>query len=261
MSDEQQALINLDPMDALEFAWSIICNASGGDWTKESAEWQGAAARLRTQYHAILDARQMDAPMSPPKKRVDICMGCDGTGWCEGSPAFTCNDCGGSGTAPADPPASCVEERLPNAAQSVLNQMIATSDYADPPAPSERPDPDLCYDADMNMVPMQPAAPRPAPVAGERLEELMTALRHEASILQFTGDHTPSPAGWAVGTFRAAQKKRADALRESDQAIRDLLALRHAHAEAVRLLRTLRFSPMISTLKDEVDAFLSQEPS
>lgn len=82
-----------------------------------------------------------------------------------------------------------------------------------------------------------PRPPRPAPVAGERLEELMTALRHEASILQFTGDHTPSPAGWAVGTFRAAQKKRADALRESDQAIRDLLALRHAHAEAVRLLK------------------------
>jgi hypothetical protein len=27
-----------------------------------------------------------------------ICMFCDGCGWCEGSPAFTCPRCGGTGT-------------------------------------------------------------------------------------------------------------------------------------------------------------------
>jgi hypothetical protein len=26
-----------------------------------------------------------------------VCMGCDGCGWCEGSPAFTCSDCHGTG--------------------------------------------------------------------------------------------------------------------------------------------------------------------
>jgi len=34
-----------------------------------------------------------------------ICMFCDGTGWCEGSPAFTCPRCKGSGvegSSPAD---------------------------------------------------------------------------------------------------------------------------------------------------------------
>ena len=40
--------------DLLEYAWTIICNAGGGDWTKESIEWQGAAARFREQYHPPL---------------------------------------------------------------------------------------------------------------------------------------------------------------------------------------------------------------
>jgi hypothetical protein len=31
----------------LELAWGIIANAAGGDWTKESKEWQDAAARWR----------------------------------------------------------------------------------------------------------------------------------------------------------------------------------------------------------------------
>lgn len=37
-------------LDALELAWGIIANASGGDWTKESPEWQAAAARWRDGY-------------------------------------------------------------------------------------------------------------------------------------------------------------------------------------------------------------------
>lgn len=30
-----------------------------------------------------------------------ICMSCDGCGWCEGSPAFTCSDCKGFGRRPS----------------------------------------------------------------------------------------------------------------------------------------------------------------
>jgi len=37
-----------------EFGWLMICNAGGGDWTRESKDWQEAAARYRTQYHAYL---------------------------------------------------------------------------------------------------------------------------------------------------------------------------------------------------------------
>ena len=33
--------------DLLEWAWAVIANASGGDWTKESPEWQAAAAKWR----------------------------------------------------------------------------------------------------------------------------------------------------------------------------------------------------------------------
>lgn len=34
-------------VEELELAWGIIANASGGDWSKESQEWQGAAAGWR----------------------------------------------------------------------------------------------------------------------------------------------------------------------------------------------------------------------
>lgn len=36
-----------------ETAWSIIANASGGDWSRENAEWNQAAARWRDDYHAM----------------------------------------------------------------------------------------------------------------------------------------------------------------------------------------------------------------
>lgn len=41
--------------DLMEFAWGIIANAGGGDWTRESADWQEAAARWRTAYFKKLD--------------------------------------------------------------------------------------------------------------------------------------------------------------------------------------------------------------
>jgi hypothetical protein len=43
--------------DLLDWAWTIICNAGEGDWTRESADWQEAAAKFREEYHAHLDAR------------------------------------------------------------------------------------------------------------------------------------------------------------------------------------------------------------
>jgi len=46
--------------DLLEYAWGIIANAGGGDWTKESKDWQEAAARWRDRYHqqCIRDTRK-----------------------------------------------------------------------------------------------------------------------------------------------------------------------------------------------------------
>ena len=43
-------------MDCMNYAWTIICNVSEGDWTKQTQEWQDAAARCRDQYHALLDS-------------------------------------------------------------------------------------------------------------------------------------------------------------------------------------------------------------
>ncbi len=42
--------------DCAEYGWTIIANASGGNWDKETKDWQEAAARFRTQYYACLDA-------------------------------------------------------------------------------------------------------------------------------------------------------------------------------------------------------------
>jgi ABC-type transporter Mla subunit MlaD len=43
-------------VDALEWAWTIIANAGGGDWTKESQDWQDAAAKWRDEaWHPTLD--------------------------------------------------------------------------------------------------------------------------------------------------------------------------------------------------------------
>ena len=42
--------------DCAEYGWTIIANASGGNWECESKDWQEAAARFRTLYYANLDA-------------------------------------------------------------------------------------------------------------------------------------------------------------------------------------------------------------
>ena len=38
--------------DLLEYAWSIIANAGGGNWHAESTDWQEAASRFRKDYFA-----------------------------------------------------------------------------------------------------------------------------------------------------------------------------------------------------------------
>lgn len=40
--------------DLIEWAWTIICNAGGGNWELETEEWQRAAANFRTAYHKFL---------------------------------------------------------------------------------------------------------------------------------------------------------------------------------------------------------------
>lgn len=51
--DEMPAGWNF-PADLTEAAWGIIANAGGGDWTKETPEWQKAATRWRDAYHETL---------------------------------------------------------------------------------------------------------------------------------------------------------------------------------------------------------------
>lgn len=43
--------------DLLAYAWTIICNAGGGDWSRESGDFQYAAAKFREMYHATLPKR------------------------------------------------------------------------------------------------------------------------------------------------------------------------------------------------------------
>lgn len=49
-------------MDCMNYAWTIICNVSEGDWTKQTQEWQDAAARCRDQYHALLASNPAKRP-------------------------------------------------------------------------------------------------------------------------------------------------------------------------------------------------------
>lgn len=38
----------------LEAAWGIIANVGGGNWSKETSEWQAAAINWRDAYHRTL---------------------------------------------------------------------------------------------------------------------------------------------------------------------------------------------------------------
>lgn len=41
--------------DLLMYAWGIIANASGGDWSFQNDEWRGAASKFREDFHKMLD--------------------------------------------------------------------------------------------------------------------------------------------------------------------------------------------------------------
>lgn len=51
-------------VDHLEYAMTIICNAGGGDWTKESKDWQVAARKWVDDYGPLV------GPLSASKARV-----------------------------------------------------------------------------------------------------------------------------------------------------------------------------------------------
>lgn len=44
--------------DAAEMLWVILANVSGGDWDKQSDEWQEAAQRWRDNYFQSLAAQE-----------------------------------------------------------------------------------------------------------------------------------------------------------------------------------------------------------
>lgn len=54
-TEEEEPRMN--DTEALELAWGVIANAGGGDWSKETPEWQEAAARWRDAVMPGLSAR------------------------------------------------------------------------------------------------------------------------------------------------------------------------------------------------------------
>lgn len=59
------------PTEAIEAAWGLIANASGGDWSKESPEWQEAAARWRDRYMIDRTNFPPAAEMQPNPASID----------------------------------------------------------------------------------------------------------------------------------------------------------------------------------------------
>jgi len=58
--------------DAAEMLWVVLANVSGGDWTKQSPEWQEAAARWRDNYFASLKAMQGEAQQTEPDFKREL---------------------------------------------------------------------------------------------------------------------------------------------------------------------------------------------
>ena len=49
-------------IQAAEYLWCVVANVSGGDWEKQTHEWQSAAAKARDDFHAI--ATSLNAKVS-----------------------------------------------------------------------------------------------------------------------------------------------------------------------------------------------------
>jgi len=41
--------------ELIDDMWGILCNVSGGDWTKQSREWQKAVLRIRPRFFKLLN--------------------------------------------------------------------------------------------------------------------------------------------------------------------------------------------------------------
>ena len=54
-----------DMADAAEMLWVVLANVSGGDWTKQTPDWQEYAARWRDNYFEALKRVAPPRPSSP----------------------------------------------------------------------------------------------------------------------------------------------------------------------------------------------------
>lgn len=52
--------------DAAEMLWVVLANVSGGDWTKQTPDWQEAAARWRDSYFEALKSRAVEGDDDEP---------------------------------------------------------------------------------------------------------------------------------------------------------------------------------------------------
>lgn len=55
--EENKTQPAVNSLDAIELAWGIIANAGGGNWGKETPEWQDAAVRWRDTYLPQMGAK------------------------------------------------------------------------------------------------------------------------------------------------------------------------------------------------------------
>jgi len=68
--------------DAAEMLWVVLVNVNGGDWTKQTQEWQEAAARWRDNYLAVMrefpphkeECTPPEAPPEPPTPENPPCI-------------------------------------------------------------------------------------------------------------------------------------------------------------------------------------------
>ena len=51
-------MISPTPHDFAYTAWVLLANVSEGDWTKQTPQWQAAAARWRDRWFAALSTDQ-----------------------------------------------------------------------------------------------------------------------------------------------------------------------------------------------------------
>lgn len=54
MYDVEKVEVEDPVLDLLDYAWTILANAGGGDWNKETPEWQIAIKQWRSRYFAFL---------------------------------------------------------------------------------------------------------------------------------------------------------------------------------------------------------------